>query len=246
MEERSVGDDPSFVELGDQVFARHPDVVEENFVKAAIAGHLHQRTHGDSGRVHVDHDVRNAAMLGRLGVGAHQAEHHVCVLRARGPDFLAVDDELVADDFRARFQRSEIGARAGLRISLAPDFFGGENFRQVALFLFLVAPRNKRRPEHAEPRPADVVRRLGAHHLVVDDRLAHGIHRLPAVFLRPCERDVTGLVQAALPRLGPREPGLIFATLAMSERPLVGMFSSSQLRTLSRNASSSGVNWRSM
>ena len=104
VKERGVGDDPSFVELGDQVFARHADVVEEDFVEAAIAGHLDQRTHGDSGRAHIDEDVGNAAMLGGLGVGAHQAEHHVGVLRARGPDFLAVDDELVADDFRARFQ----------------------------------------------------------------------------------------------------------------------------------------------
>jgi hypothetical protein len=31
-------------------------------------------------------------------------KHHVGVLRARGPDFLAVDDELIADDFRACFQ----------------------------------------------------------------------------------------------------------------------------------------------
>src|SRR5260370_40428477 len=54
MKERGVGDDPSFVELGDQVSTRHANVVEENFVEAAIAGHLHERTNGDSRRMHVD------------------------------------------------------------------------------------------------------------------------------------------------------------------------------------------------
>src|SRR5258708_39600491 len=50
MKERGVRDDPSFVELGDQVSTRHANVVEENFVEAAIAGHLHERTNGDSRR----------------------------------------------------------------------------------------------------------------------------------------------------------------------------------------------------
>src|SRR5260370_30475616 len=48
MKERSVGDDPSFVELGDQVSTRHANVVQENFVEAAIASHLHALTNRDS------------------------------------------------------------------------------------------------------------------------------------------------------------------------------------------------------
>ena len=132
----------------------------------------------------------------------------------RGPDFLAVDDELVADDFRARLQRRQVGACAGFGVALAPDFFGVQNFRQVALLLFLAAPRDERRPEHPEARRADVVGRPGADHFVVDDRLPHGVHRLAAVFFRPCERDVAGLVQATLPRLRSRQPGLVVAALA--------------------------------
>ena len=41
-------------------------------------------------------------MLGRFGIRAHQAEHHVGVMRARGPYLLTVDYEFVADDLGAR------------------------------------------------------------------------------------------------------------------------------------------------
>src|SRR5258708_37153100 len=44
MEQRGIGDDPSFVEFADQIFPRHVYVVEKNFVEAAVAGHLYQRT----------------------------------------------------------------------------------------------------------------------------------------------------------------------------------------------------------
>ena len=101
VEQRRVGDHPSFIQLGDEIFARDVDVVEENLVEALVAGHLHQRAHGDAGSFHIDQNVGNPAMLGRLGIGAHQAEHPVGILRARGPDLLAVDDELVAMDFGA-------------------------------------------------------------------------------------------------------------------------------------------------
>ncbi len=104
MEQGGVGDDPSLVEFRDQVLARDADVIEEDFVEAAVAGHLDERAYGDAGRFHVDENVGDAAVLGRLGIGAHQAEHPVGVLCAGGPDFLAVDDEFIADDLGARAQ----------------------------------------------------------------------------------------------------------------------------------------------
>ena len=36
-------------------------------------------------------------MLGGIGVGAHEGEHDVGVVGARGPDLLAVDHEVIAD-----------------------------------------------------------------------------------------------------------------------------------------------------
>ena len=176
-------------------------VLEEDLVEAGVAGHLHERAHGDAGRLHVDQDVRDAAVLRRLGIGAHQAEHPVGVLRARGPDLLAVDDELVADELGAGAQRRQVGAGARLGVALAPDLVGGEDLRQVAPPLLLGAVRDQRRPDHLDAHHADEARRARAHHLLVDDRLPHDVGALAAVLARPAHGDVAGLVQLALPRL---------------------------------------------
>ena len=100
-------------------------VLEEHLVEAGVARHLHQRAHGDAGRLHVDQEVRDAAVLRRLGIGAHEAEHPVGVLRARRPDLLPVDDELVAVELGARPERRQVGARARLGVALTPDLLGG-------------------------------------------------------------------------------------------------------------------------
>jgi len=124
-------------------------------------------------------------MLGGLGIGADQAEHHVRVMCTRGPHFLAVHHELVTDDFGSGTQRGKIGARAGLGITLAPDFLGPQNFRQVARLLIVVAPRDERRADHSDAHCANQSRGPCADHFFVDDRLAHRIHRLSAVLARP-------------------------------------------------------------
>ena len=120
VEERGVRHRPAVVELPDEVRARDAHVLEEHLVEPGVAGHLHERAHGDARGLHVDQDVGDAAMFRRVGIGADEAEHPVGVLRARGPDLLAVHHELVADDLRARAQGGQVGARAGLGVSLAP------------------------------------------------------------------------------------------------------------------------------
>jgi len=64
------------------------------------------------------------------GIGAHQHVAPVRVLRIGGPDFLAVDDEVVARRLRARAQRGQIGARVGLGKAPAPDLIGVDNAGQ--------------------------------------------------------------------------------------------------------------------
>ena len=58
------------------------------------------------GAVHIDHQVADSLMLGRVGIGAHQQEDPVGILRDRRPHFLPVDDEVVAVLDRARLQRA--------------------------------------------------------------------------------------------------------------------------------------------
>src|SRR5439155_4889744 len=83
---------PALVLLPDELISRHPDVVEEHLVDLVPAVNEPDRADGHTGRVHVDEQERDAALLRRLGVGAGQAEDPVRVLREGRPGLLAVDD----------------------------------------------------------------------------------------------------------------------------------------------------------
>src|SRR5204863_27590 len=193
---------PAGVQQTHQVRARHAHVLEEDLVEAGVARHLHERAHADAGRLHVDQEVGDAGVLGRVGVGAHQAEHPVGVLRVGGPYLLPVHDELVAAELRARAERRQVRARARLRVALAPDLRGGEDARQVTAPLLLAAVLDERRPDHRDAEEADQPRGPGAYHLLVDDRLAHDVGALAAVLARPGEGQVAGRVDLPLPGLG--------------------------------------------
>jgi len=141
------------------------------------------------------------------------------VLRVGRQHLLSVDDERVADELRARAQRGEIGAGAGLGVALAPYLLGGEYLRQVALPLLLGAELDQCRPDHLHAHHADERRRAGTDHLLVDDGLAHDVCALAAPLLRPGEREVAGLVDFPLPRLRRRDA----ARVAVLERPRVAL-----------------------
>ena len=89
-------------------------------------------------------------MLLRGGIGAHQAEDPVGVIRVRRPDLLAVDDVVVAVACRAGLQRSEVGAGIRLGIALAPADQPCCDLRQMLLLLRLGAVFEQRRPEHGD------------------------------------------------------------------------------------------------
>ena len=62
--------------------------------------------------------------FGDVGIGAHEAQAPVGVLRARRPHLLAVDDELVAVELGAGREAREVAARAGLAHAEAPRDLG--------------------------------------------------------------------------------------------------------------------------
>src|SRR5207245_5722153 len=120
-------------------------------------------------------------------------------------DLLAVDEEVAVLRLDTRGDRREIGPRARLRESLAPDLLGGEDLRQVPLFLLLAAVGHDRRARHADADHAHVLRSLGAGELLEHDRLVAVWSPLAAVLLRPGQAGVPGLVELAAPlaaRLG--------------------------------------------
>ena len=112
---------PALVQRPDEVFLRHHDVLEKHLVEMPVAVEQHERAHGDPRRLHIDQQIADAVVLRRVGVGAHQEETPVGEMRARGPDLLPVDDEMVALVDGAGAQTGEIGAGARPGIALTPD-----------------------------------------------------------------------------------------------------------------------------
>ena len=99
----------------------------------------------DARRLHVDDHDADAAVLRRVGVGAHEAEAVVGVVRSRGPDLLAADHEVVAVHLGARRQAGEVAARAGLAHSQAPGDLGAQRRQQVLLLEEVAAVVEDRR-----------------------------------------------------------------------------------------------------
>src|SRR5579884_3558079 len=112
---------PAAVERADQVLQGHLDIVEEHLREVALPVDLPDRPDGHAGRPQRDGEAADPRVLGRLAVGADEDETPVAELCVAGPDLLAVDQETSPDEFRARRQRGQVGAGAGLRETLRPE-----------------------------------------------------------------------------------------------------------------------------
>jgi hypothetical protein len=203
---RGVSDLPSLIQLSDEVLPRYSHVLEEHLVEAFVARHLHQRPDGDPGRLHVDQNVGDAVVLRRAWVGTGEAKHPIGELRVRSPNLLAVDNEKVADQLRARLERRQIGAGSRLGVALTPDVLGIEDPGQERPLLRLGAVLHQSRADHLDAHHPDHARRPRLEHLFSDDRLAH--ERLPlvgvgigaaAVLLWPVHGQVARFVELTLP-----------------------------------------------
>ena len=88
---------------------------------------LIERPDGDAGRLHVEQQVADAAVLRRVRVRAGEHEHPVGEVGAGGPDLLAVDDVVVAVADGAGLEAGEVAAGAGLAEALAPRDLAAED-----------------------------------------------------------------------------------------------------------------------
>ena len=107
--------------------------------------HQHQGPNRHPRSLHIDQYIADAAMLGRVRVGPNQHENPVCVLRARSPDLLAVNDEIVALGHGLGLQTGQVRARTGLGIPLTPDIIAVQYPLEEAFLLFVRAPVHERR-----------------------------------------------------------------------------------------------------
>ena len=78
------------------------DVTEKHLVELRPAGHLAEGAHLDAGRVHVQHELGQPGVLGRIGIGASQQDGHVRHVTTRCPDLLPIDDPVVTVAFGPR------------------------------------------------------------------------------------------------------------------------------------------------
>ena len=163
-------------------------------------------------------------MLGGLGVGAHQQKAPIGEMRARGPYLLPVDDEMIAVVDGTGAQAREIAAGIGLGKTLAPQFVGVQDPRQVALLLLLGAPMNEARAQQVQAARARQDRRAGADIFLVEDDLLHEIGAAPAIFLGPGDPDPTRGVHRLLPL------NALFQCLAVGCYALVGRVIDTNLR----------------
>ena len=157
----------------------HAHVGEEHLVEVAevLVGELGERPALDARRLHVDDQRADALVLRRVGIGAHEAEAPVGVVRARRPHLLAVDDELVAVEHGARLQAREVAAGAGLAHAEAPRDLGPQRREQEPLLLLGRAVVDDRRGDDAEALRVRAARDLAPRHLLEVDHLLRSAWR---------------------------------------------------------------------
>ena len=137
-------------------------------------------------------------LLFRLGIGAHETEAPVGVMRGRCPELLAIDDVVVAVANSGRAQRSEVGARARFGEALAKPVIDVGDARQKVALLFLGAERDQRRPDHVDVERERLRRRRHVQ-LFLENVLLNRVPARAAPFGSPGRRRPALLVEDARP-----------------------------------------------
>ena len=212
--ERGDGHRPAVALPADDVLVRDPGVLHEELVELGLAGDLAQRAHLDGVLLHVHEEVAEPLVLGRVGVGARHEHAPLGVVGQRRPHLLPGDEPVVAVAHRARLDRGEVRARAGLGEALAPDLLGREDRLQVAALLLVAAVGDDRRAAHGQAQDVGGARRLGADELLVVDRLLDQRRAAPAVLGRPRHAGPAPVVQLALPGAAEGEARVVALGLA--------------------------------
>jgi hypothetical protein len=182
--QQRLGHAPARVLLADALVHGHTHPIEENLAEHVPAVDATDGPHADAGAAHVHQQEADAGLRPCLGVGAHQAEHHVGVLRVGGPDLGAGDDVVVALAHRPRAQRGQVRARIGLRVALAPPLPAAGDGRQVGRLLRRRTVARQHRADHVEGDGVEFGCVVQAHHLVEGQQAARR-PALAAPFGRP-------------------------------------------------------------
>ena len=120
-------------------------VGKKHLIERRMAVHLFQRMNTHPRLMHVDDEVRKSVVFGRFPIRARKKKSVIGVMRARGPDFLTVDDPLGTIKVRSCDGPCEVGTASRLTKQLAPSVFAGEDSPKVLRFLSIVTVLENRR-----------------------------------------------------------------------------------------------------
>ena len=222
--EQELGVGPALVLLTDQVFDRHLHIGEEDLVdlvahRRPSAVDQVDRVERDARRLHVDQQEGDALLTLALVGGADETEYPVGEVCVGRPDLLAVHDVVIALALGPGAQGREVGARARLGISLAPQFLGGRDLRQEALLLRVAAELHQDGRHHLDAERRKIGR-IGARHLHLEDELLSRGPARSTVFLRPVGAEPALAGQLLLPLQKP----LLGDVAAAAATALLGHF----------------------
>ena len=200
--QRRQRDFPALTDIAKALTVGHAHVIEEHFVEAAAARDLFNRTDFNARRLHVEEEKGQTFMLrnGRVGTGDNNAV--ITKMRARGPDFLTVDNPVIAVFFAFGAQAGNIRTGGRFREKLTPNLFAIQRRLDVALALLGRCPFHHGRDAHAETNfeePAGYIEiRL---FLAVNHRLDRRAAQTTK-FCRPGNGSITGSGFLRLPFFG--------------------------------------------
>jgi len=221
VDEQELGVGPALVFIADAVRHRHLDISEKNFVQVMQAVDGNDRLHLDAGRLHVDQKERDAFLLFGGLIRSHETEYPIGFMGIGRPDFLAVDDVMVALTHGLGFQRGEIRSGPRFRITLAPPDIAGKNARQMLLFLRFVTEGVDHRSHHGQTEWRKS-RCVSGGHLLVENMLLHRRPSSAAILPGPIDRYPAFLVEIFLP--APERAALTSRAHCVSLRELPGQF----------------------
>src|ERR1700756_3864962 len=115
------------------------------------------------------------------------------------PDFLSIDDKLVALQHGPGAQRSEVAAGPRFAEALAPHLAAFQDARQETLLLPGRAPLDERGTGVIQRTTVDRLGGAELRHLGVENELHHETGGASAEFPRPGDGSQARLVQAPLP-----------------------------------------------
>ena len=147
----------------------NPHVAEEHLVEIGVHRHVDQWPDLNAGRIHPEQQKADSLVFGRIRLGPYQTEYPIGQMSGTGPNFLAIDDPIIAIEHAARAQAGQIAASTRLGIALAPDQVAANRWLDELALLLLGANFQQSRDQHRNTLSAKPGANTGTGELLRND-----------------------------------------------------------------------------